>query len=162
MSAKRRSSMDGGVDNARNVSSKKMQYSQQELDRRAARQIAAAGRASAEYEAQKRYTESIPQRPNKGGLGMSFKTSKALDKRQDTNIIPPSSKGSSVLDSDNLSAAKIDMSKQRAKMVREQRARTNTAPKPPKPGTKTSKDVPGQKKVTRKVTKTSLKDRYNK
>lgn len=158
----RRSSMDGGVDNARNVSSKKMQYSQQELDRRAARQVAAAGRASAEYEAQKKYTESIPQRPDKGGLGMSFKTSKALDKRQDTNIISPTSKGSSVFESDNLSAAKIDMSKQRAKLAREQRARTNTDPKPPKPGTKTSKDVSGEKKVTRKVKKTSLKDRYNK
>lgn len=144
MSAKRRSSMDGGVDNARNVSSKKMQYSQQELDRRAARQVAAAGRASAEYEAQKRYTESIPA--------------------PTTN--------------DTLVGARIDMAKQKAKMIRNQRnlgEKTITtasgkkmkvsAPmekKAPKPGTKTSKDVPGQKKVTRKVTKTSLKDRYNK
>lgn len=144
MSARRRSSLDGGVDNARNVSSKKMQYSQQELDRRAARQVAAAGRAAAEHEAQKRYTESIPA---------------------------PTT-------DDSLVGARVDMAKQKAKMLRNQRnlgEKTITtksgkemkvsAPMPkkdPKPGTKTSKDVPGKQKVTRKVKKTSLKEGYKK
>lgn len=69
MSAKRNNAMNDGAFNARDSRSKrqgqdpyskKMKMSQQELDRRAARQTEAAGRASAEYEAQKKYTESIP------------------------------------------------------------------------------------------------------
>lgn len=69
MSAKRNNAMNDGASNARDPRSKrqkqdpyskKMKMSQQELDRRAARQNDAAASASAEYEAQKRYTESIP------------------------------------------------------------------------------------------------------